>query len=294
MAAGLPSGTSAATAAAALDAAAAAGAGRRGSCCARIPTPTGPWPTRRRAAGPRPWWPAPTSTSSAVTAPCPRAARRGSTARTTTARSSRRPYTAAAGGRHAGGDHRGRDRRHGRHDRPRPHRRSSARCPGRCPGSVPSAAAEASSRLTQVSRMVNLALAFTLVIAGCGLAVAVAGGIIERKRPFALLRLSGMHLAELRRVALLEAAAPLLLIALASAVLGLGDVGRDRGPGGRRHALEAAGRRLLGSAWPAASPSPSGWRRRPCRCWGGPLPPRPSASSRPRAAATRWRTCPCG
>jgi predicted lysophospholipase L1 biosynthesis ABC-type transport system permease subunit len=97
------------------------------------------------------------------------------------------------------------------------------------PGAVPrlgsEAATEASSRLTQVSRMVNLALTVTLVIAGCGLAVAVAGGIIERKRPFALLRLSGMHLAELRRVALLEAAAPLLLIALASALLGLATSG---------------------------------------------------------------------
>lgn len=81
--------------------------------------------------------------------------------------------------------------------------------------------ARANSRLTQLDRMADLALAVTLIVAGCGLAVAVAGGIIERKRPFALLRLAGMHLAELRRVALLEAAAPLLLIAVASAVLGL-------------------------------------------------------------------------
>ena len=46
-------------------------------------------------------------------------------------------------------------------------------------------------------------------------------GSSSAERPFALLRLSGMHLDELRRVALLEAAAPLLLIALASAALGL-------------------------------------------------------------------------
>lgn len=50
----------------------------------------------------------------------------------------------------------------------------------------------------------------------------MAAGIIERKRPFALLRVAGMHLSELQRTALLEAAAPLLLIALASAMLGLG------------------------------------------------------------------------
>jgi hypothetical protein len=93
------------------------------------------------------------------------------------------------------------------------------------PGVAPWLGSEAStrdnSRVDQLSRLADLALATSLVIAGCGLAVAVAGGIIERKRPFALLRLSGMHLRELQRVALMEAAAPLVLIALASAVLGL-------------------------------------------------------------------------
>jgi FtsX-like permease family len=80
---------------------------------------------------------------------------------------------------------------------------------------------EGNRRMRQLERLANLALAITLVIAGCGLAVAVAAGIIERKRPFALLRLSGVHLGELQRVAFVEAAAPLLLIAGASAVLGL-------------------------------------------------------------------------
>jgi hypothetical protein len=80
---------------------------------------------------------------------------------------------------------------------------------------------EGSRRMRQLERLANLALAITLVIAGCGLTVAVAAGIIERKRPFALLRLSGVHLGELQRVAFVEAAAPLLLIAGASAVLGL-------------------------------------------------------------------------
>jgi predicted lysophospholipase L1 biosynthesis ABC-type transport system permease subunit len=82
--------------------------------------------------------------------------------------------------------------------------------------------AEADREIIQLNRVANLALAVTLTIAGCSLAVAVAAGIIERKRPFALLRLAGMHLAELQQTALLEAAAPLLLIAVASAVLGLG------------------------------------------------------------------------
>ena len=94
------------------------------------------------------------------------------------------------------------------------------------PGAVPrlgsEVADESNRRLAQLNKLANLALALTLVIAGCGLAVAVAGGIIERRRPFALLRLAGMHLGELQRVAMLEASAPLLLIAGASAILGLG------------------------------------------------------------------------
>lgn len=93
------------------------------------------------------------------------------------------------------------------------------------PGTVPLLGAEldaaAARQLVQLNRLANLALAVTLTIAGCSLAVAVAAGIIERKRPFALLRLAGMHLAELQRTALLEAGGPLVLIALASAVLGL-------------------------------------------------------------------------
>jgi hypothetical protein len=94
------------------------------------------------------------------------------------------------------------------------------------PGATPWLGAEsdreANRQLIQLNRLSNLALALTLTIAGCSLAVAVAAGIIERKRPFALLRVAGMHLSELQRTALLEAAAPLLLIALASALLGLG------------------------------------------------------------------------
>jgi hypothetical protein len=93
------------------------------------------------------------------------------------------------------------------------------------PGSFPWLGSEASardnSRIVQLERLANLALALSLIIAGCGLAVSVAGGIIERKRPFGLLRLSGMHLRELQGVAMLEASAPLLLIAVASAFLGL-------------------------------------------------------------------------
>jgi hypothetical protein len=72
-----------------------------------------------------------------------------------------------------------------------------------------------------LQRVSNIGLSVTLVIAGCSLAVAVAGAIVERRRPFALLRLAGTQLSDLRRVVLAEAAAPLLMVAAASVVLGL-------------------------------------------------------------------------
>src|SRR5262249_6064488 len=77
-------------------------------------------------------------------------------------------------------------------------------------------------RLTRLEQLSNAALLLTLVIAGCSLAVAVAGGLIERQRPFTLLRLAGMHRSELSRVVLAEAALPLLAMAAVSVVLGLG------------------------------------------------------------------------
>src|SRR5947207_4303883 len=51
-------------------------------------------------------------------------------------------------------------------------------------------------------------------IAGCSLAVSVAGGLSDRKRPFSLLRLTGVPLSVLRRVVLLESAVPLLAVAV--------------------------------------------------------------------------------
>jgi hypothetical protein len=44
---------------------------------------------------------------------------------------------------------------------------------------------------TTVERLAFIAVALTLLVAGCSLAVAVGGGLVERKRPFSLLRLSG-------------------------------------------------------------------------------------------------------
>jgi hypothetical protein len=64
--------------------------------------------------------------------------------------------------------------------------------------------------------------AVTLVIAGCSVAVSVGGGLIERKRPFTLLRVTGAQLRVLYRVVLLESVLPLTLTAVVAAAAGLG------------------------------------------------------------------------
>jgi hypothetical protein len=69
--------------------------------------------------------------------------------------------------------------------------------------------------------MTEVGVLISLLIAGCSLAVAVAGGFVERKRPFALLRLAGMPLASLRRIVMLEAAVPLVLVVAVSVGAGL-------------------------------------------------------------------------
>jgi hypothetical protein len=61
-----------------------------------------------------------------------------------------------------------------------------------------------------VQRLVDVAVALTLIVAGCSLAVAVGGGLVERKRPFTMLRLTGAPTATLYRVAAAEAVLPLV------------------------------------------------------------------------------------
>ena len=70
-------------------------------------------------------------------------------------------------------------------------------------------------------RLANVVLFASLPIAGCSLAVSVAGGLSERRRPFSLLRLTGVPLALLRRAVGLEAVVPLVLGVTASAGTGL-------------------------------------------------------------------------
>jgi hypothetical protein len=82
----------------------------------------------------------------------------------------------------------------------------------------------AQDRSTQLSdqyqRLVDVVILASLPIAGCSLAVSVAAGLSERKRPFSLLRLTGVPLRMLRRVVALEAAVPLLASAVVSTLAG--------------------------------------------------------------------------
>jgi len=75
--------------------------------------------------------------------------------------------------------------------------------------------------LDDYRRLAEVVILTSLPIAGCSLAVSVAGGLIERQRPFSQLRLSGTPLRVLRHIVGLEAAAPMLVTAAVSIGAGL-------------------------------------------------------------------------
>ena len=59
-------------------------------------------------------------------------------------------------------------------------------------------------------------------MAGCSLAVAVGGGLVDRKRPFTLLRVGGIGVGVLSEVVLLEAAVPLVAATVLAAGIAYG------------------------------------------------------------------------
>jgi hypothetical protein len=73
----------------------------------------------------------------------------------------------------------------------------------------------------EVQRVVVLLAAVTLLIAGISLAVAISGSLVERRRPFTLLRVSGTPVAALYRTVLLETILPLVTATLVAAGVGL-------------------------------------------------------------------------
>lgn len=57
-------------------------------------------------------------------------------------------------------------------------------------------------------------MVFVLIVAACSLTVSVVSGLMERRRPLALLRAAGVRIGELRRIVLLETGVPLALTVL--------------------------------------------------------------------------------
>jgi predicted lysophospholipase L1 biosynthesis ABC-type transport system permease subunit len=75
--------------------------------------------------------------------------------------------------------------------------------------------------LAMIQDMTDVIIVASLIIAACSLAVSIAAGLGERKRPFSLLRLTGVPIGVLRRIVALESALPLLIVAAVSVVVGL-------------------------------------------------------------------------
>jgi len=79
-----------------------------------------------------------------------------------------------------------------------------------------------SARVEVMQRLIYFAVTLTILVAGCSLAVSIGGGLVDRKRPFTLLRVGGTPLGTLYRVVLLEAILPLVGGAVAAAALAYG------------------------------------------------------------------------
>jgi hypothetical protein len=77
-----------------------------------------------------------------------------------------------------------------------------------------------SSGVRRLYQVLTIATLGVFGVAALGLVVAVATGLLERRRPFALLRASGASLRTLRRTALLESIVPLGAMSLLAAGLG--------------------------------------------------------------------------
>ncbi|MEU8260413.1 FtsX-like permease family protein [Micromonospora sp. NPDC048999] len=91
---------------------------------------------------------------------------------------------------------------------------------GRFPASVGEWESNSRRQMNQYQQLANVIMLASLPIAGCSLAVSVAGGLSDRKRPFSMLRLTGMQLRTLRGVVALETVVPLLLVA--AVAIGMG------------------------------------------------------------------------
>ena len=79
-----------------------------------------------------------------------------------------------------------------------------------------------SSTVDELGWLINFGLVAVMLVAGSSLAMSVIGSLSERRRPLGLLRLSGMPMGQLRRMVFIEAAGPLILASLTTALVGVG------------------------------------------------------------------------
>jgi hypothetical protein len=93
------------------------------------------------------------------------------------------------------------------------------------PSTVGDLSAAGARETIEFEQLAEVVILVSLPIAGCTLAVSVAAGLTDRKRPFSLLRLTGAPLGVLRRVVALESAVPLLITAVISTGLGFAAAG---------------------------------------------------------------------
>lgn len=78
------------------------------------------------------------------------------------------------------------------------------------------------SALRTMRNLVYMGTFAVFALSGTTAAMAVAGGILARRRAFALLRMSGCSLGVLRRVVMTEATLPLVLVSMVSALTAVG------------------------------------------------------------------------
>ncbi|HUC59941.1 MAG TPA: FtsX-like permease family protein [Streptosporangiaceae bacterium] len=71
-----------------------------------------------------------------------------------------------------------------------------------------------------IQRLIYIAVVLTIIVAGCSMAVSVGGSLVERKRPFTLLRVTGAATWTLYRVVFAEAVLPLAAATVAAGALG--------------------------------------------------------------------------
>jgi hypothetical protein len=93
--------------------------------------------------------------------------------------------------------------------------------PDESPMTFGEVSAERAKLYLEIQRMVTIIAGVTLLVAGCGLAIAVSGGVVERKRPFTLLRVTGTDTGALHRAVLLETVFPLVAATVVAAGVGL-------------------------------------------------------------------------